>query len=72
MRLPGVCKACREPVVWNGKMWRKPGRGTRHVCRSEPATSIDVLFEEMAANDPEFRGWFADEERAARAVGRVA
>lgn len=34
MRLPGVCISCREPVIWTGKRWRVPGRGTgrTHVC----------------------------------------
>ena len=37
-RLPGVCIACRAPVVWDGKRWLQApvGRGTNraHECRA--------------------------------------
>lgn len=37
-RLPGVCIACRAPVVWDGKRWlntpRGRGNGIAHHCGS--------------------------------------
>lgn len=54
--LPGVCTRCRQPVIWNGLFWKEPGRGIgrRHAC-AVTAETINHLFADMAANDPEFR-----------------
>jgi len=32
MRLPGVCKACRAALFWNGSRWATPS-GQAHKCR---------------------------------------
>lgn len=39
MKLPGVCVVCRNPVQWNGRFWKEPGRNgaRRHACPVERA-----------------------------------
>lgn len=45
MNVPGVCIVCRRPVLWNGRFWKRPGRGsgTRHACPTERPTCGAVM-----------------------------
>jgi hypothetical protein len=34
---PAPCQGCRLPVVWNGAVWREPGKRFRHRCTQAAA-----------------------------------